>query len=240
MSYLLTPERAAGGWYTDPHRYAFYQERIANLRGRVAPPGRVLVAGCGFGYLVDESRIGGYDAWGVDLSSFAINGGSYTYPTLVTDPMYPDRDPSLAGTTVQFQGAIARNPSTLADRFRVGDCRSTAAMATLRQQTLGGPTSRRFDIIVSEDLLAAQETDAEVVQCLTALRGILANNGTIVHIVTCITPDNEGGYWEWDEGTQDVVFKPYRTPDSLWKTLEQWKALVGTDTVIRSQDFATL
>jgi len=68
-----------GGWYWNPdagtgyRRYPFFADRVAQLKQRFAPNGQaLLVAGCGYGYLVDEARTAGYNAWGVDASAWAL------------------------------------------------------------------------------------------------------------------------------------------------------------------------
>lgn len=54
-------------------QYPFFQERIDSLKGRFAPNGqKLLVAGCGWGYLVQLAVAAGYDAWGVDASAYAV------------------------------------------------------------------------------------------------------------------------------------------------------------------------
>ena len=42
-----------GGLYTSYTRYPFFKERATNLKGRITT-GKVLIVGCGWGYLVDE------------------------------------------------------------------------------------------------------------------------------------------------------------------------------------------
>ena len=73
MALLASPDTLASptGWYWNPdtgesyRRYPFFADRVAQLKQRFAPNGQaLLIAGCGFGYLVDECVTAGYDAWG--------------------------------------------------------------------------------------------------------------------------------------------------------------------------------
>lgn len=74
-----------GGLYgpTPYHEYPFFQERIDALRGRFAPNGQKLaIWGCGYGYLVNLAVQVGYDAFGFDVSSYAINKGKQLLPAI--------------------------------------------------------------------------------------------------------------------------------------------------------------
>jgi hypothetical protein len=61
-----------GGWYDGYRRYPFFAERASWLN-QVAPPGKILVAGCGWGYLVDELILLGRDVWGIDASAYCVS-----------------------------------------------------------------------------------------------------------------------------------------------------------------------
>lgn len=61
-----------GGMYSDYRRYPFFAQDADLLTTRYPSLGRVLVAGCGYGYLVDELSIRGWDAWGCDASLWAV------------------------------------------------------------------------------------------------------------------------------------------------------------------------
>jgi 2-polyprenyl-3-methyl-5-hydroxy-6-metoxy-1,4-benzoquinol methylase len=61
----------ANGLYSNYHRYKLFQRRAEIIRQTFSPQS-VLVVGCGWGFLVDELRMKGLDAWGVDLSEYAI------------------------------------------------------------------------------------------------------------------------------------------------------------------------
>lgn len=62
-----------GGLYFPPYqRFPFFGTRADTLRGRFQTV-KILIAGCGWGYTVDELVQRGADAWGVDASSYAID-----------------------------------------------------------------------------------------------------------------------------------------------------------------------
>lgn len=58
-----------GEIYTHYRHHEGYAKRAALLKGFRDP---VLVVGCGFGFLVDELVKIGKDAWGIDVSFYAI------------------------------------------------------------------------------------------------------------------------------------------------------------------------
>jgi len=57
--------------YDEYRRYPFFAERAAFIRQRYPTASRVLIAGCGYGYLVDELRKSGVGAWGCDIAPWA-------------------------------------------------------------------------------------------------------------------------------------------------------------------------
>jgi cyclopropane fatty-acyl-phospholipid synthase-like methyltransferase len=64
-----------GGLYTSYRRYPFFAERREMVMGRFGNPqsaGKILIAGCGWGYLVEELLTQGYDVWGCDASAYAV------------------------------------------------------------------------------------------------------------------------------------------------------------------------
>lgn len=71
-----------GGLYDPPyHRYPFFDARAATLHGRFVSQ-KMLVAGCGYGYLVDDLVTAGFDAYGVDASAYAISKGQTLLPAI--------------------------------------------------------------------------------------------------------------------------------------------------------------
>lgn len=71
MAQMATQTRfEQGGWYTGYRRFEFFAQRAAWLSGLSAAPNKIGVAGCGWGYLVDELRVLGRDAYGFDLAPY--------------------------------------------------------------------------------------------------------------------------------------------------------------------------
>lgn len=71
--------QSSTGLYWDPTTgigysdYEFFRLRVESLKTRFAPNGQaLLLAGCGFGYLVRRARALGYNAWGCDASAWAV------------------------------------------------------------------------------------------------------------------------------------------------------------------------
>jgi hypothetical protein len=208
MSILLDPTMDQT-WYGDPTR-AYYTDqatlRATNIRGR-SGTGRYLVAGHGYGHLVNALRnAGNTETWGVDLSDHALTQSKAAYPAI-------------------------------AARFVKGDCRSSTSMASVRTATAGGPSNRLFNVIVSEDLLSAcgpnkhprdytpqewTDANAEALSVCTALRSVLAANGVRVHVISMLEPD----FITFDNVT-----------NGLWHTGEEWRALLpATDKIVRLRD----
>lgn len=72
MALLADASRFEGGWYSAYQRYPFFAERAAWIHAQV-PTGKLLVAGCGPGYLVDELVLLGRDAWGIDAAPYCAS-----------------------------------------------------------------------------------------------------------------------------------------------------------------------
>lgn len=74
-----------GALYDPPYsRFPFFQTRLDGLKQRFAPSGqKLLVVGCGFGYLVDDAVTAGYDAWGVD-NAYAIGKAKALLPAIAS------------------------------------------------------------------------------------------------------------------------------------------------------------
>jgi len=66
-----------GGMYSRYHRFGFFSDR-ADFLERF--PGTVLVLGAGWGYLVDELRSRGREAWGCELSDYALRSAHREVP----------------------------------------------------------------------------------------------------------------------------------------------------------------
>lgn len=75
--------RAAGPppLYDEYRRFPFFSERAAAVRARYPDARRVLVVGCGYGYLVDELRRAGVpEPWGVDAAPWAVERAAAVLP----------------------------------------------------------------------------------------------------------------------------------------------------------------
>ena len=72
----------SGALYGPPgyRRYPFFAERADLILNLYGAGGKVLVVGCGWGFLVDELLTRGYDAWGLDGSSYAIAKAAEVLP----------------------------------------------------------------------------------------------------------------------------------------------------------------
>ena len=74
MARLATPEDfESGSLYTKYWRFPFFSQRADRITGLFPSPGKILVAGCAVGYLVDELIKRGYDAWGCDASQYIVD-----------------------------------------------------------------------------------------------------------------------------------------------------------------------
>jgi SAM-dependent methyltransferase len=131
---------------------------------------------------------------------------------------------------------------TIANRFLQGDCRVAAQMATVRSTALGGPASRRFEIIIAEDLDSAQGTLAVLSQGWLNNHPEASALGVTVHTGATITAGNNealqcrtalagilsttGRYVHvislYDAGTPAEAYGP-----GLWHTGPEWRAIFG-------------
>lgn len=92
MSLLATqadyglPDGTPGVLYTAGYQdFPFFQARINTLKQKFAPTGQtLLIAGCGFGYSVNYAVNAGYNAFGIDGSSWAINEGKTLLPAIAS------------------------------------------------------------------------------------------------------------------------------------------------------------
>lgn len=80
------PDGTPGVLYSMGYQdFPFFQQRINELIGRFAPSNQtLLIAGCGFGYLVNFAVQAGYNAFGIDASSWAINEGKTLLPSIAS------------------------------------------------------------------------------------------------------------------------------------------------------------
>lgn len=92
MSLLATqadyglPDGTPGVLYSQGYQdFPFFQARINTLKQKFAPNGQtLLIAGCGFGYAVNYAVNAGYNAFGIDGSTFAINEGKSLLPAIAS------------------------------------------------------------------------------------------------------------------------------------------------------------
>lgn len=132
-----------GGLYTQYHRYPFFAERAAELSRRFQN-GKILIAGCGWGYLVEDALAAGFDAWGCDASAYAVAKSQEVLAA-------PARSRIIqADITVRSQLTTLRSTAGLtgAQRFRavvtedvlpvLTDAEITAALIELRRIAIAG------------------------------------------------------------------------------------------------------
>lgn len=170
------PDFEKGELYDNYRRYPFYATRAQTIQERCS--GKILIAGCGWGYLVDECLALGLDAWGCDASSYAI---------------------------FKSQEVLS---SSSASRVLFGNVLSASDLNSIK--TSAG-VSEKFDWCITDDMLTVAEDDSEVNSILSMLRNHSIN---LLHIVT------------------PQMLETNQVSGLLWKTPEDWKSLVGTDTLI--------
>jgi len=166
MAVLATQARfEQGGWYSSYTRYPFFAERAAWINS-LGTTGKIAVAGCGWGYLVDELRKLGRDAYGFDISSYATAKFSSIRPTEVSRVVTAD--------------ALNATQMTTFRRTTCGLSGSTKIPLIVTEDMLpalfvsGNPT----------------QTETDTTTALTQMR---ANGTRVVHIVTCAVPTVPGG-----------------------------------------------
>jgi hypothetical protein len=96
-----------------------------------------------------------------------------------------------------------------ANNVMEADVTNATQMTSFRR--LGNTGQQRYDVLFTEDLLPCANDDAEAQLMLTRLRAV---GTTLVHMVSVADPDTT------------------QTPDMLWKTPEQWRALIGTERIV--------
>jgi len=107
------PTEGAAALYYNPNMpdgitgyrlYPEFQTRIDQLKGRVAPNNqKTAVWGCGWGYLVQLAVANGYDAYGFDASSYAINKGKQIMPANIASRLFI-RDATVAADVTASRG----------------------------------------------------------------------------------------------------------------------------------------
>jgi SAM-dependent methyltransferase len=145
--------RRADSLYTLYRRYDFFATRAAIIHARYPAVGKILIAGCGYGYLVDELVKLGRDAWGIDAATYAVNTGKAEMPQIAGRLILAD-----AGNSLDMQAARAAAGLTGNRRFDLivdedmlpvmSDAEATGALAQMRANVLNG---RIFHIITPGD-----------------------------------------------------------------------------------------
>ncbi len=181
-----------GDLYTNYRRYPFFAERAAVIHERF-PTGKILVVGCGWGYLVDELLKLGRDVWGIDASSYAINKGK-----------------SLSGNTSAGKTQEGLEVGMRADtgaRLLVADTTSRQSLAAIHKATdLTG--NDKFAVAVTEDMLPCL-TDAEVTSTISELRLVATS------LLHCVTPANTDDPEDMARRHPDLNWKKVE----VWKAL---------------------
>jgi hypothetical protein len=170
-----------GGWYDDYRRYPFFAARAAWVHATV-PTGKLLIVGCGPGFLVDELVKLGRDAWGIDSSaycmaravqsarimqadalvrsqlaaarSFAGLSGNQKFAGLVTEDLLPCLSDAEAGVAVTEARRVA--PVAL----HIVTCSKAGDVPGSRVAELNWKTIDRWAAIVSPDRVMDTETGA--------------------------------------------------------------------------------
>jgi hypothetical protein len=109
--------------YSEYRRYSYFAQRAALVIQRYPTANRILVVGCGVGYLVDELlKAGKPNTWGIDAAPYA---------------------------TAQ---AVVELGATVGARVRLADATSAAAVRSAKL-AFGLGQNQRFDLAITEDVL---------------------------------------------------------------------------------------
>lgn len=95
--------------YTAYRRYPFFAERATAINARYTTKVKALVAGCGYGYLVDELVKLGWDAWGIDASAYAITKGKAELPAIATRLIQADAGNASQMSAVRTAAGLTGN-----------------------------------------------------------------------------------------------------------------------------------
>jgi len=121
-----------GTLYSSYRRYPFYAERAAWVRS-IVPTGKVLVAGCGWGYLVDELVALGLDAWGIDASTYCVGRAVVSSRVLTVEATSRNR-PAGARTAAGLGGSTKFAAAVTDDLLPcLTDAEASTALAELRR-----------------------------------------------------------------------------------------------------------
>lgn len=155
---------SAGTGYNAPGRRAIYQRRRDVIASQFGPPdGRSLsIAGCGYGYLVDELTD---DGW-TNCAGF---------------------DDGVWCLTRILAGELPASKKLLVVKADVLDETGPESTQTVKQQ-FGITGQNKIDLVISEDLLPCL-SDAELTTALENMRDMATS---VAHIVTVVDTDQNG------------------------------------------------
>ncbi len=152
-----------GNLYDHYTRYQFFAERASIIAQRFAPNiGKVVVFGCGFGYLVDELVQRGYDAWGVEMADYARNKAAEVLP--------------FASANRVILANMANNQALNAVR--------NAAGLTGNQRFAVGISEDILPVCTDENEVRVALTAGHGIVSTTA--------GRMIHWITCSKPETQG------------------------------------------------
>lgn len=124
MAVMATATRfEQGAWYSDYTRYPFFAERAAWVSAQTPSPDKIGVAGCGWGFLVDELVSLEREAYGFDAASYAT-----------------------------AKAGIAISPQ-IAQRVVTANALTRSQMTGFRTNTVKMSGSTPIPLVVTEDLL---------------------------------------------------------------------------------------
>lgn len=204
-------EVLGGSWYKPPPRLfrpdggfsEMWPDRVRvfrELTGLVPAAPRsnagpkVLVAGCGYGFVVWHLWDQGFAAYGVDTpyawsQARSAGGGAGLLP-------------NIGDTNIQQ-----------------GDCTVRGDMIATR--SFAGITgNRRYDAVITDDLLSAADSGAEAQAMLTQIRNETAPNdrSKVVHFISMYEP---GQPWS-------PRLTPAEVNEGLYRSPAEWITLIGT------------
>lgn len=197
-----------------------HAQKLADALGWVAPGPSILIFGCGFGWTVEALEdLGFLTVVGVDTSIFIQGNKDLTEETEIDEAIIAaGLDPNV-GTG--FYDGPAVKARLLARGGGMGN-RSRSSRGVLNEsgnnggsrgrikQALGLQGNERIEWVVSEAVLSSL-TDAEAIVGSNDLAIISNNTAHFVH-----------------------KFKPGGDPGFNWKTLEEWKLLLPSDTFVEA------
>lgn len=156
MSLIYAEEDYYGIVDDNYRRYSFFANRGIefNNRWNGFKNNTVLIAGCGFGFLIEElMEVHGFtDVWGCDASDYAVN-------TAAPRDLLPQ----------------------YADRIQLGDITDDASIIDVANAAGLKGGNPRFRAVLTEDVLPCMDNEAEAQQALSVLRG---RSQSMAHIIT--------------------------------------------------------